>query len=56
MAKRKTAFATITYTGGGLYSYDGGKGSLRYGETVTVSLPLAPHWQVLIDRGEASLS
>lgn len=56
MAKKKGAVATITYSGDGIYTYEAGKGMLRPGESATVALPLADHWKVLLDKGQASLS
>ena len=56
MAKKKTAVATITYCGPGVYTYDRGKGMLRPGWSATVALPLADHWQVLLEAGKATLS
>lgn len=55
MAKKKETI-TLTYIGPGLYTYDSGKGILRYGDSVTVPTPLAKHWQVLLDAGEAIAS
>ncbi|MBN1630660.1 MAG: hypothetical protein JW990_12915 [Thermoleophilia bacterium] len=53
---RKKETATITYTGSGVYTYDKGKGVLRPGESATVTVPLADHWQVLLRAGHAGLS
>ncbi|MBN1630030.1 MAG: hypothetical protein JW990_09715 [Thermoleophilia bacterium] len=55
MAKKKE-IVTITYIGPAVYTYDSGEGLLRYGDSVTVQTPLAEHWQVLLQTGEAIIS